>query len=175
MSQGDYNRPGMIAFVFSMVFTFAFFIYLIFVHPGVNLGEVPEATGEVAAITEVKFDLAAITEPWKEAPGYAKYGRGLYEANCVVCHGDEGRGDGAAGMNLNPKPRDLVTGNWKLGGTGVALFNTLSKGIAGTSMAAYGHLSEKDLWGLVHYIRSITKNKVADDPAELEAYIKSRK
>lgn len=37
---GDYNRGGMLAFMFSMVFTTAFFIYIAFIHPGVDLKEV---------------------------------------------------------------------------------------------------------------------------------------
>ncbi|MCE2944074.1 MAG: hypothetical protein LW828_05040, partial [Xanthomonadaceae bacterium] len=28
-----------------------------------------------------------------------------------MCHGNEGKGDGAAGAGLNPKPRNLVEGN----------------------------------------------------------------
>jgi len=34
-----------------------------------------------------------------------------YANFCSSCHGPEGKGDGAAGMALNPKPRDFVT--WK--------------------------------------------------------------
>lgn len=176
MGQGDYNRTGMIAFVFSMVFTFVFFIYLIFIHPGVDLEEVPKTVAaEVVVAQEEVFDPSAVTEPWVSTPAYVKYGRGVYEANCMICHGNEGKGDGAAGAALNPKPRNFVEGQWKQGGSPVELFNTITKGIAGTSMAAFGHLSEVDRWGLVHYIQSITTNKVAGKPKELEDYIKSRK
>ena len=37
---GDYNRGGYIAFMFSMAFTVVFFIYLAFIHPGVDLKEI---------------------------------------------------------------------------------------------------------------------------------------
>lgn len=37
---GDYNRGGYIAFMFSMAVTMAFFIYIAFIHPGVDLKEV---------------------------------------------------------------------------------------------------------------------------------------
>ncbi|MCJ8275451.1 MAG: hypothetical protein HRT44_12660 [Bdellovibrionales bacterium] len=40
---GDYNRGGMIAFAFSMVFTLAFFVYVAFVHIGVDLKELEAA------------------------------------------------------------------------------------------------------------------------------------
>ncbi len=45
---GDYNRAGYLAFMFCMVFTMVFFIYIAFIHPGVDLKEIqiPEAQKE---------------------------------------------------------------------------------------------------------------------------------
>lgn len=40
---GDYNRGGMLAFSFSMVITMAFFVYVAFIHSGVDLKEIPDA------------------------------------------------------------------------------------------------------------------------------------
>ena len=37
---GDYNRGGMLAFSFSMVVTLAFFVYVSFIHSGVDLKEI---------------------------------------------------------------------------------------------------------------------------------------
>lgn len=39
---GDYNRSGMMAFMFSVAFTLAFFVYVAFVHSGVDLNEIPK-------------------------------------------------------------------------------------------------------------------------------------
>lgn len=39
---GDYNRGGYIAFMFSMAFTMAFFIYIAFIHQGVDLKEIED-------------------------------------------------------------------------------------------------------------------------------------
>ena len=39
---GDYNRGGMIAFAFSMAITLAFFVYVAFVHQGVDLKELQQ-------------------------------------------------------------------------------------------------------------------------------------
>jgi len=41
---GDYNRGGMIAFMGSMAFTIVFFIYIAFLHPGVDLKEIQVPT-----------------------------------------------------------------------------------------------------------------------------------
>ena len=46
---GDYNRSGMNAFIFSMVSTMAFFLYVAFVHNGVDLKEIPQEKVEKAA------------------------------------------------------------------------------------------------------------------------------
>ncbi len=53
----DYNRGGMLAFSFSMVITLVFFVYVAFIHSGVDLKEIapplektqPAAEGEPAA------------------------------------------------------------------------------------------------------------------------------
>ena len=40
---GDYNRGGMLAFAFSMVTTLVFFIYVAFIHSGVDLKEMEQS------------------------------------------------------------------------------------------------------------------------------------
>jgi mono/diheme cytochrome c family protein len=37
----------------------------------------------------------------------------IFESRCVACHGTEGRGDGPAAANLNPKPRDFHNLKWQ--------------------------------------------------------------
>ena len=36
-------------------------------------------------------------------------GRALYDANCAICHGASGRGDGEFAEGLSPAPADLTT------------------------------------------------------------------
>ena len=104
-----------------------------------------------------------------------KHGQKTYTNNCSVCHGAKGAGDGPGGVALNPPPRNLIEGKWKRGGDSIALYTTLQKGLEGTSMAAFGHLPTVDRWALVQYIRSITQDKTADDPAKLEAFAQTAK
>ncbi len=173
----DYNRGGFITFIFTMVFVLTFFIYLVVIHPGVDMGEkvvdLADKANQPAA--QKALDITTIKEPWVENAEVVQYGMGVYKANCAMCHGDKGLGDGPAGMALNPKPRDLVEGQWKNGGDSIALFNTLANGIAGSSMPAFVQIKVADRWALVQFIRSITKNKGTDDAAKLSEFAGSAK
>jgi mono/diheme cytochrome c family protein len=163
----QYNKGGLVAFVFSMVFCFVFFVYIAFVHPGVDLKEVAET---VPADGVPVFNMSSVEKPWVPNEEVAKHGAKVYATNCAVCHGAEGKGDGAAGAGLNPKPRNLVAGGWKQGGDSISQYKTLQNGIPGGSMASFKHLPKADRWALVQFIHSITQDKTADDPEALEKF-----
>ncbi len=42
-----------------------------------------------------------------QAVGDAVKGKATFQQSCSTCHGATGKGDGAAGAALNPKPKDL--------------------------------------------------------------------
>lgn len=173
-AEDTYNRGGFLAFIFSMAFSLSFFVYISFIHPGVDLKEVPEsemnaeqtmADGSAPAAPK-KVDVSSVTDPWNSSEDMIAHGAAVYKTNCAICHGDKGEGNGPAGMGLVPKPRNLVAGEWKKGsGTRKDLYETVRVGLDGTSMAAFGHLPKVDRWALVHWIRSITENKkdLSDD------------
>jgi mono/diheme cytochrome c family protein len=172
-SDEKYNRGGMIAFIFSMVFVFSFFVYVAYIHPGVDLGENvvdPKAAGAVAA-----FDINKVAEPWVSSPEMVEYGQKLFKMNCTMCHGNEGKGDGPSAAGINPKPRNLVEGKWTQGEGLIAHFNVLTKGITGTSMGAYAHFKPADRWAIVHFVDSITENKSKDDLAKVAEFAKTAK
>lgn len=173
-NRDQYNHGGMLAFVFSMAFVLVFFVYIVVVHPGIDLGEnlqTPDAVTSPAATAAV--DVSGITEPWVANADMVAHGQKLYTANCAMCHGPQGRGDGAAGQALNPKPRDLVAGQWKQGGGYINWYKTLTTGVPGTSMAPYAHMKPLDRWALVQFIDSITTAKNQDDPAKVAEFAKS--
>ena len=67
------------------------------------------------------------------------------------------------------KPRNLVEGKWKKGGTSLGIYDVIANGLPGGSMASWKATIKKgDRWALVAFIRSITENKVADDEAKLK-------
>jgi cytochrome c len=169
----QHNKGGMIAFLFSMVFVFSFFIYIVAVHPGIDLQENIKDPPVETAVAEEEIDMSKFSEPWVANEQVAKYGAKLFAQNCAMCHGEKGLGDGVAGQALNPKPRNLVEGPWKKGGGFIGWFTVLNEGIAGGSMASYKHLAVSDRWALVNFINSITKAKVEEDPKKVEAFAKS--
>ncbi|MCB0411767.1 MAG: c-type cytochrome [Bdellovibrionales bacterium] len=168
-----YNKGGFLAFVFSMVFSLLFFVYIVAIHPGIDLKEVPEegvVPQELAKENAGPVDISGIEKPWVPDEKIVAHGAAIFKQNCAVCHGDGGMGDGPAGKGLVPPPRNLVKGEWKKGGKSMDLYHTVSEGLPGTSMAAFGHLPAVDRWSLVQFIRSITENKPEDNMEELESF-----
>lgn len=170
-SPDKHNTGGLIAFVFSIAFCLIFFVYIAFVHPGVDLKEVPvEAPAEVTPGAAPEIDMAKVEKPWVEDEAVIAHGKKVFSTNCAICHGAEGKGDGAAGAGLNPKPRNFVEGKWRYGGDSITLFKTLQNGSPGTSMASFKHLPKSDRWAVIQFVRSITTNKIKDDPAALDKF-----
>jgi mono/diheme cytochrome c family protein len=96
-----------------------------------------------------------LVNPLKGKPEAVKAGKKLFKNQCVVCHGVRGRGDGVAGMGLNPKPADL-TSKAVQDQTDGAIFWKITNGK--TPMAAYKDVfTEEQRWELVTYIRTLKK------------------
>jgi len=96
-----------------------------------------------------------LINPLTENSQSLKEGKKLYKQQCVVCHGDSGKGDGVAGLALSPKPASFSSENFKNESDG-AIFWKISNGRS--PMAAYKDiLTEEQRWLLITYIRSISK------------------
>ena len=77
---------------------------------------------------------------------------GLYQQHCAACHGDAGRGDGPAAKALEPPPANFHDRERMAQRSAYALYNAISLGVAGTSMAAFGQLDDAERWSLAFFV-----------------------
>ncbi|MEK7215063.1 MAG: CopD family protein [Chloroflexota bacterium] len=99
-------------------------------------------------------DVKSVVNPYPATDDSIRSGEAVYQANCLSCHGATGRGDGPAGLVLNPKPADFRV-HMAAGHTDGELFNWLSNGFPGTAMPAFGDkLTEEQRWHAVNFIRT---------------------
>jgi mono/diheme cytochrome c family protein len=95
---------------------------------------------------------SALQNPVAPSTDAVDLGRAIYRERCVACHGDRGRGDGAAGVTLEPKPADLVL-HVPQHPDG-ELYYFISVGFPESAMPSWRSvLSEQQRWELVHYLR----------------------
>lgn len=172
MSNDPYNKSGFNVFMFCMVFTALFFIYIAFIHPGVESIDKNISKDYNPALEVTKFDLASVEKPWVTSEDMIKAGLKSYSANCASCHAADYKGMAAMGS------RNLVEGKWKKGGTSVALFKTLQNGLeqdpsVPAIMASFKHLPVNERWALVHFVRSISENKIEDNQEQLQQFAQS--
>jgi cytochrome c oxidase cbb3-type subunit 2 len=94
-------------------------------------------------------------------------GKGLFDQNCSVCHGETGAGNGAIanaltdewGHAVRPANFTLAAGEQggvTLGHDGNHVFQTIMTGVGGTPMPAFqGTLKADEAWDIVHYEQSL--------------------
>ncbi|WP_219115666.1 cytochrome c/FTR1 family iron permease [Janthinobacterium sp. UMAB-56] len=106
-------------------------------------------------------------------------GAALYAAQCASCHGVAGGGDGPLAASLEPKPIAFTDGERAQSRSLMALYQVISQGVAGTSMASFGQLSDSERWDLAFYIGGMSHDAAAsahgeklwqDDPRAKQLY-----
>ena len=80
-------------------------------------------------------------------------GKVIYENNCLICHGDHGKGDGLLGASLRPQPTDL-TGPEVRGKSDKDLRTVIHEG-RGVMPAWKTRLNEQDIQNVLAYIRNL--------------------
>ncbi|KAB8061221.1 c-type cytochrome [Janthinobacterium sp. FT14W] len=114
----------------------------------------------------------------KVLPNLAR-GAALYAAQCASCHGVTGGGDGPLAASLEPKPIAFTDGERAQSRSLMALYQVISQGVAGTSMASFGQLSENERWDLAFFVGGMSHDAAAsargetlwqDDPRSKKLY-----
>jgi mono/diheme cytochrome c family protein len=119
-------------------------------------GETPEAGDEAP---EGVADTSGMAGEAPETPARASEvasGEAVYAANCALCHGDDGRGQGQASIGLEPPPADFSDGEWKTGdGSLAAIKNTIENGSPGTAMIGWkGTLTDAEIEAVARHVLS---------------------
>jgi high-affinity iron transporter len=91
----------------------------------------------------------------KALPNLAR-GASLYAAQCAACHGAAGHGDGTLAATLDPKPIAFSDAERAQSRSLMALYQVVSQGVAGTSMASFAALPEADRWDLAFFIGGLS-------------------
>ena len=99
----------------------------------------------------------ALNNPLKANVQATAEGKKIYSANCAICHGDKGQGDGVAAPGLSKPPADHSSAAVQKQTDG-AIFWKITEG--NNPMPAYKTVySETQRWQLVNYIRTLAKIK----------------
>jgi mono/diheme cytochrome c family protein len=125
------------------------------------------AAQAVKDITEPRVPLALLAEarklknPVQPTPENLAKGKQIFTSSgaCYTCHGTEGRGDGPAGAELVPPPRDFTDPKFYGLRTDGELYWVVANGSPGSSMFAYAPqiISHDDAWYVVTYVQTLSK------------------
>jgi len=162
-NQDYHNQGGLIAFLGSMAFVFAFFFYIVFINKGITLDEKVQDAAPVGAPV---FDLSKAKEPWVGTPEVLAAGQKLFKANCAMCHGE--KGDLVGGI---PNARNFTKDPWKMGDGIINHYKVVQNGIPGTQMASLkATLKPYERWAILAYVETLAKSKSKDKPEDVAAF-----
>lgn len=152
------------------------------------LQELPQAPGKPAAVAKARQLLAGVEakapgdevsalaaavraetiRTWnvavapRQAPDLQRAAT-LFRQQCAACHGMEGRGDGPLAKGMDPAPSNFHDAARMQQRSLYGLYNTITLGVNGTPMRAFGELSEADRWALAFFAATLRAQ-----PAEIE-------
>jgi mono/diheme cytochrome c family protein len=92
----------------------------------------------------------------------AEQGKKLYGQFCVTCHGESGKGDGAAAAALNPKPRDHTDKEYMSKLSDDDMLKVIKNGGASVGksplMPPWGaSLKDDQIQDIIAYVRTLSK------------------
>jgi cytochrome c oxidase cbb3-type subunit 3 len=96
------------------------------------------------------------------------HGNKLFVAHCALCHGIGGTGDRGPSLNQPELPRAA---------NNQALFQIIQNGIQGTEMPEAWQLTDREIWQVAGYVRSLGRAavvKVPGDPVKGKQYYEAK-
>ncbi|MDP3231982.1 MAG: cytochrome c [Myxococcales bacterium] len=140
---------------------------------------------KLLAVASAVMALTAFAEPPKAKPADAKpadakaadakkfvitgdaaKGQQKYKELCVACHGELGKGDGAAAAALNPKPANFADAAHAATVTDEYIYSMIKEGGLANGKSALmaswkASLNEAQLMDVAAYVRSLSKTAAA--------------
>ncbi|RYY75434.1 MAG: c-type cytochrome [Gammaproteobacteria bacterium] len=97
----------------------------------------------------------------------------LYKEHCALCHGEQGKGDGAQAKFLTPPPIDFTDKERALNRSIAGLFAAIQEGLDGTAMPSFKQLTLEQQWSLAAYVGSLAFENRNEPPEEQRAVAKA--
>ena len=91
----------------------------------------------------------------------------IYASDCAACHGAEGLGDGPMAQSMEPAPSNFHDMARQHSRSVHDLFNTITLGVPGTPMAAFGHLSDDQRWALAVMVSRFSSSEQQRQKGEM--------
>ena len=124
--------------------------------------EPPEICPQERKTARAPSDYLKKLNPLRGDPRNIKKGKVLAQIKakplaCKHCHGMLGNSQGSMALSMKPKPRNFTCKQTMESISDGQLFWIIKNGSKGSAMPAYSYLSDKKIWQLIHYIRSLSK------------------
>jgi mono/diheme cytochrome c family protein len=121
-----------------------------------------DGAGHMHAVAPPEY--ADLTNPLADDDKVVAAGQELYAANCALCHGPQGQGDGPGATGLTPAPANLANQAMMSGLSDGYLFWRITEGGAiapfNSTMPSWKEaLAAEERWQLVSYIRTLSNSK----------------
>jgi DMSO reductase family type II enzyme heme b subunit len=100
-------------------------------------------------------------------------GQSVYTEYCEVCHGAQGDADTPPAANMDPRPRDLRRGWYKIRTTATGqlpldsdILRVIQRGMPGTTMPGWeGVLSDAEIQAVAEYVKTFSRRFEREQPA----------
>jgi mono/diheme cytochrome c family protein len=127
---------------------------------------IPIGVYSIVTFTREATPGLTLTNPFLPDAASLKIGGDLFNQNCAVCHGEQGRGNGPAAAGLSLKPPDYGNGHLDIHTDG-DIFYWIQNGISqGSPMPAFkDKLTDDQIWHLVNYVRRLRNEATGPAPA----------
>ncbi len=133
------------------------YIREIFAQPTMHATEPGSPTGAYVGLTNPITSTVQVLDE----------GKTIFTRECMVCHGDAGKGHGPYRDELQPAPPDFSDAAVFSSFTDADYFWRISEGMPWTAMPAWKiHYDETSRWKVVHYLRAIFTQTEALPPAQ---------